>query len=648
MDEEDLADAEEARKLQTAEAFTGLGSTADERSRKESIMDILKTTGDTMGVKLLRKMGWRDGQGIGPRVRRQARFDEEDDPSGERSHMTHLFAPDDSNMISFIRKNDRKGLGFQEEGHLSDPLYGRYSASAKESVPDCGNEESIGPVSKSITKVRAKAEVRGGFGVGILNDNGSDDEDPYHVGPQISYSRIIGGDKKKKKVEKAKSAANPLVTNKPIFVSKKASTKTSTFRRCHDGRLPITGFVLSTSLDPLSSTPFQNGRYRPATVPTDWKSTKNPANCSKSASKVSQPFQSPAAVAKASTLSPKSRAALLGETPLPGKSVFDFLTPSARSRIVSATNNHQLPPALSEASNEKQNSHSNSKPPASLIPALPIEIALGALGRNTAGWMPYSDDPPKLARYRQFLEYCAAAASPDKSIASPARAPGASKEDWIKEMQEFAQAAQMFKPMSGGMAKRFTSAAAAPQDASDPSRDSPTANVDPTDSTSNSVQKAENPAVQAAALGMFGPLTRSVTLFTPSRLLCKRFNIKPPAHFAGSDSTPNASYSTSASAAGPHSSANPGHGATAFPQRKFEPPLKATEAGMQGSSAAGAGLRTSNNEDGENFAAGSVGLGPSQATVVDPEYNEALERERPDESVFRAVFGGESDDDDGG
>lgn len=625
MDDEDLADAEDARKLHTAESFTGLGSTAEEQSQRESIMDILRTTGDTMGIKLLRKMGWREGQGIGPRVRRKARLDEDDNSGSDRGQSTHLFAPENSRMIAFVRKNDRKGLGFQGEGRLADPIKGTDPASAKNRDDD--NEHGIGTVSKNL-KLKKKHEVRGGFGVGVLNDQGSEDEDPYHMGPQISYNRTIGGDKKKtKKIEKGRTTANPLLSNKPIFVSKKAGTKGLAFRRCHDGRLPITGFVLSTSLDPLSSTPFQDGRYRPATVPSDWKSTKTPTTSSSSASKIPETYQSAAAVAKESTLTPKSRAALLGETPLPGKSVFDFLTPSARSRIVSATNNPHLPPALSEASKNPLDSGGTPKMQNSLIPALPPEIALSALSRSTSGWIPYSDDPPKLARYRQFLEICAAAASPDKDTSTPARAPGASTDEWVKEMQEFAQAAQMFKPMSGAMAKRFTSASAGPPDASDSSRD-----ADPAQPMPNPVKHVEDPAVQAAQLGMFGPLTRSVTLFTPTRLLCKRFNIKPPAH-VGPDSTPHAPTSTTPAAAPPHTAPD----THVLPQRRLELPVKSMQADEDGNS-------IYQEKAGQSGAHTTDGPAGPNSTIIDPERNEALEQERPDDAVFRAVFGGDSDD----
>lgn len=104
MDEEDVADAEEAKKLQTTDSFAGLGSTAEERSLREPFSDLLKTTGETMGVKLLKRMGWREGQGVGPRVRRKARLDQEDDPGGNGSDQTHLFAPENSKMISLVKK----------------------------------------------------------------------------------------------------------------------------------------------------------------------------------------------------------------------------------------------------------------------------------------------------------------------------------------------------------------------------------------------------------------------------------------------------------------------------------------------------------------------------------------------------------------
>lgn len=523
-----MAEAEEARKLRTAESFGGLGSTEEERLQHDSFMDVFKTTGETMGVKLLKRMGWREGQGVGPKIRRKAQLGDDQDRDGEGDQQIHHFAPENSSMIAVIKKNDRKGLGFEGEGKLSEA----HIADSSPQTADHGREDDENSAEfrtpGNPVKTNKKKEGRkGGFGVGILNDNGSDDEDPYHMGPQISYNRVIGGDKKnKKKLESSRSSANPLLKSKPVFISKKTGTAkgNSTFRRCHDGRLPLDGFVLSSNNDPLSSILSQDGKYPPPDIPRDWKSSRRPPNLT--SSPPNQPYRSAANVAAASKLSPKSRAALLGETQLPGKSVFDFLTPDARSRIASATNNQNLPPALGEAL--KSSPLSQPKTLQSLIPNLDQDTAMTALGRGTAGWMPYAEDPAKRARYRTFLEI-RAGLRPEGSL--PDRPPGTTNDDWVVEMNEFARAAQIFKPMTGTMATRFMSSSSAPKLAADNVKlDSTTDSVGEPQLLTKPVGKAKTPAEEAAAVGMYGPLTRSVENIYPTRLLCKRFNVQPPAH----------------------------------------------------------------------------------------------------------------------
>lgn len=642
MDDEDLAEAEEARKLQTAETFAGFGSTAEERKQHESIMDVFKTTGGTMGVKLLKKMGWREGQGVGPKVKRKARLDEDYDMDGEAGQQTHLFAPENSNMISFIKKIDRKGLKYEGEGKLSEI---KPSASESKGEGTDGDDEEqdagSGALSTSNKVKKKKPERKGGFGVGILNDNGSDDEDPYQLGPQISYNRIVGGDKKKKKIaEVIRPSANPLLSNKPVLISKKTggAKGTSTFRRCHDGRLPRDGFVLSSNLDPLSSIISQDGQYPPPTIPQKWKSSKTPNSTTSAPSQSS--YQTPAVIAAASKLSPKSRAALLGEMPLPGKSVFDFLTPSARDRISTATNNSNLPPALGEASAHSSSSHA--KTLNSLVPQLESGTARTALGRGTAGWMPYSEDSAKRTRYRTFLEI-RARYRPESTL--PDRDPGATNDDWVKEMNEFAHAAQIFKPMTGMMATRFTSSSLAPRLASDNVRLDGVG--DPAGEQrllQKPTEKAKTPAEEAAAVGMYGPLTRSVENFYPTRLLCKRFNIKPPAHVQVDPG--EAPFGFDAGDSGSAGEVAPMH-STALPQKRLE---LIGESDMKQLRMSGGGMRPveqyhglkdeDNGEDGPDS-----GQRKDDTVMIDPERNEALEKERPGEAVFKAIFGSDSEDD---
>ena len=630
MDEEDMAEAEEARKLQINDTFAGLGSAVDSKDTGGSFIDLLRPAGETMGVKLLKKMGWREGQGVGPKIRRIARLEggREGDPG-----QTHLFAPENSQMISFNRKNDRKGFGLDGEERLTKPQSTDTLGGSGISDRVAGYTAFESPQYRKRAKEK-EAAPKSGFGVGILNDNGSDGEDPYAIGPQISYSKIIGTDKKrKKKPGIGSSTANPLLNSKPVFISKKAaaSKEISGFRRCHDGRLPINGFVLGKDTDPLSSMLSRDGQYPPPIIPKEWRSSKTSVNAE---SLEPGKYRSSADVAAASKLSPKSRAALLGETQLPGKSVFDYLTPNARSRIASASNNQNLPAALSEG--EKASSSSHSKTLQSLVPPLAHETALTALKRGTAGWMPYAEDLARKARYRSFLEI-KALLRPEGTL--PDRAPGVNNDDWVKEMNEFAHAAQIFKPISGMMATRFTSASSAPKLASDniKTEDMLDANQHPLLRTVPAERK-KTPAEEAAALGMYGPLTRSVETFYPTRLLCKRFNVKAPPQAQVDPGDAPVDTNDAAVPAPTHS--------TAMPLKRLELVGKQD---MDDLKMSGGGMRRLDLDRGESGNGGGSAdkqQAEAQETIaIDPERNEALEKERPGEAVFKAIFGSDSEED---
>ncbi len=123
---------------------------------------------------------------------------------------------------------------------------------------------------------------------------------------------------------------------------------------------------------------------------------------------------------------------------------------------------------------------------------------------------------------------------------------------------------------------------------------------------------------------MFGHMTRSVADFYPSRLLCKRFGVKAPAHVQPDQEE----------AGRPAPAAAPGFEAYGAESRPASRPL-AIEYGM------GVG---DTGEVAEGAA--TVDKTPLAATaVVDASRNEALEGKRAGEEVFKAIFG-DSDDDD--
>jgi G patch domain-containing protein 1 len=604
MDDEDLADAAEAQKVQTADGYAGLGSTEGDVSRLGAILDIFKIEGETMGVKLLKRMGWREGQGVGPKVRRKARLDDFGVP-GNTEGETHMFAPENTRMIRFVKKIDHKGVGYDGKAILAA------NKGVNASVRSDDESQEFGTAA-AITSTKKKKSGRGGIGIGILNDTGSDDEDPYEIGPRISYNKVIGGDNKKKKPQLNGSA-------RPVFISKKnAMAKASaSLRKCYDGRLPLDGFVLSNDATSLSSIIASDGKYSPPEVPESWRSAKKPSSKQKPSNYIST-----AEAAKESKLDPKSRATLLGEASLPGKSVFDYLSSAARERLVSASGKSNLPPALGEiprgyalTDEERQRELS------SQVPKLDKNVAIAALGRGASGWMPYTEDDNKRSRYREYLERQAGIRE-----SLPQRALDMTKDDWLKELQEFAHCAQIFKPMTGMMATRFTSSSS-----SKVALDSQTL-TSPEDLLSKPPPKTEDPAEAAAKVGMFGPMTRSTQDFYPTRLLCKRFNVKPPAHVQlDPDRT------TEDGADGGASGFQAGDGP---PRRSLELVSKSAmndilvESGGRNQHLLSLGI-----------GSGIADLQQSTEDIVDPDRNEALEGERAGEAVFKAIFGDGDDDD---
>jgi G patch domain-containing protein 1 len=93
-------------------------------------------------------------------------------------------------------------------------------------------------------------------------------------------------------------------------------------------------------------------------------------------------------------------------------------------------------------------------------------------------------------------------------------------DEWNRELSEFVRAAMVFKPMSKLMASRFTSSSSTILPASSSSSDTPL--------LTKPSEKPEDPAEAAAKIHMYGYLTRTTTEFYPTRLLCKRFNVKDP------------------------------------------------------------------------------------------------------------------------
>ena len=507
MDEEDLQDAADKENLQTRESFAGLGEESSISAKSLSV-DLLSMSSEKIGARLLQRMGWREGQGIGPKILRKARLRDDADDIDDHDDV-HYFAPKDTKLISFNRKDNSKGLGFTEGDASLQKM-----ATLSSDVPLKDNELDMFnlPVRKREGKA---AKKRGGIGIGILNDTGSDEEDPYEIGPRISYSRTTVPTSNKNKSKQTKSqvsSANPLLTTKPFFQSKKNTvvSKSSSRRRCHDGLPPLPGFYLAELLEVQSLA----SKYPFPQVPPHWTTSRTSSTDKKFPTHV--PKMS--SLSAKSGMNPSARAATLGEAMLPGKSVFDFVSSVNRNRIADATNNVNLPSGLGQKISDSGNIHEKWKGEnvKTDIPYLEKDVALGALHRSMLRGMPYADDAEKLKRYRSFLRYSAGLL---KDLQSSQ--PELPHDQKVIEYQEFTQTARVFQPISSTMATRFTSSSTEPNT-------STVKNEGVSDKASVDFPDVKSSAEAAAKAGMYGQLTRSVHAFHPTPLVCKRFGVPQP------------------------------------------------------------------------------------------------------------------------
>lgn len=617
MDEEDLADAAAAKDIRTTEPFAALGSSGHGGHYAGGLASLIRPQGDTMGLKLLRKMGWKDGQGIGPRIRRKARLGVSSGSQDTAAEGIHLFAPDDVNMIVFSRKANRKGLGYEGETRLSQ-LSGYDNDRPNQHGPGVEVEHNEGDDGQAsgprfalgMSGKGQKQGQRGGFGVGILNDTGSDDDDPYEIGPRISYNRVLGADKAKRKKKQSSSAtlsvsANPALSSKPIFVAKPAPTKAFDQARCLDGKPPLKGFNFGQTSKSRPIGPSA-GYHPPPVVPEGWTSVRRLADASQKVTYVST-----ADAAKAAQHDPRSRAAVLGESSLPGKSIFDYMSAASRERLAAASGRTNLPPGRGEIPREHARSAEQKlQDRVRNIPGLAKDTAIAAMSRGAGAGGPYANDEAKRARYRLYLQNAAGFGGP-----SPVKPSSMSGDDYVKELEEFYGCAQLFKPMTGFMATRFTTASTGPKMAAGSE-----AGSDSNIQHALRSSRPADPAEEAAKMGMYGRITRLTDEFFPTRLLCKRFNVRPPAHVQ-SDSEPGASTSS-----------------------ENRDPLYLLPAGADTAHKPST-FGASTNVVGALSGLGAASETPRPAPAASSFEVKADEESRPSDEVFKAIFGDSSDED---
>lgn len=194
MDEEDLVEVQESRKLVDEHEEMDFGGTGSELKRRAEAEEAHKeyvavliprragcaewvfsditlaleaslapAPKDSVGARILRKMGWRLGQGVGPRLtyaqRRSQQGPVPKEEGEDEEAKKHLYPRRDTPVLISARKDNFHGLGYVPGMRLEDAV---------------GQNEQAGP------------QISTGFGLGALNDADEDDLDVYDSGMATS------------------------------------------------------------------------------------------------------------------------------------------------------------------------------------------------------------------------------------------------------------------------------------------------------------------------------------------------------------------------------------------------------------------------------------------------------------------------------
>ncbi|PSS31123.1 hypothetical protein PHLCEN_2v2347 [Hermanssonia centrifuga] len=622
MDEEDLAELRENRNLIDENEEMDLGGTEAELRRRaaagtdtedDSIANALAASlapppQDSVGARILRKMGWRIGQGIGPRITYEQRRTQDSASESLRPSQTdevndeeaqkHMYPRRDTPLLIVPRKDNSHGLGYVPGMSLNNSL----GAS--------GSGETKGP------------RLAAGFGLGALNDADEDDLDIYDGTLRSKGVRRVAYDAADDDDHKRMgSSLQPRYTGS----NSRAPSTPSTSQIFRDGRPVLKGFA-------LSNRPVVEDRWFPLPdIPKGWKPNpkrvweldKNKENQTSLKGKERAEPPKTHAEWKKSLLSADERGSMLGETPLPAtpRSVFDYMSQKDRERLDNIRNTLPGPRPSSASAAETM----PPPPPPRIageihIPQLHPSVAKAAL----SGFQPFTADPAKQARYTAFLHFISSDSTSLTDLGIKPN-PGQSTEDFNKELEDYARSATVFKPLSAAMASRFKSAVVienGPKIFEGLHTPSASSTLDEAEEKHEEKQD-EDPRMTAIKLGMYGRLTREVTSWQPARLLCKRFGVKDPEADTAAADLASASQSTQDTA---ESDPNSAPGA---------PPLAITDGSVEGSLA--------QRKPGQRNLA-NIGLGEDEEQGKD-----TLTYQRPAMDVFKAIFASddeESDDDD--
>uniref|UniRef100_A0AAG5DMR7 G-patch domain-containing protein n=1 Tax=Anopheles atroparvus TaxID=41427 RepID=A0AAG5DMR7_ANOAO len=502
MDEEDLGEFGFApQRVQAKDDFAHSSSSEKAAKRKLDISfskgpipgqpvlrSLLEPAKEKTAVKMLKKMGWREGQGIGERQskaekkRSRARNSkeqyvlktygcempgrsllnesksEEDSSDSSDSDYDVTFAPDDFDPLVAALKDNTFGLGYSG---LDRGTTKRFSLFDTFEVVDKNNK---------------KLSIRGqAFGIGALEDD--DDLDVYARDDMSRYDFSL---------EDGKQAKN----NVPAIKSGQQGTA-------------LDGFCPAGNAQKVAKKVFRSQmpeNYKPRNW-TERRSRFDPLNEERSR-KIQQENDHKIRGLGRHDLDPKERAVILGE-----KAIVNPIL-----EMINTQSSKFIPTdVLNEASKELKENAENGREKQPDAPAVPQGLLKEPkvllrqyLGSSKEGFKPFIAIPDKQDRYERFINFQPTERYLTREQYLESLQPlNLSAWERERELKEFMQAERMYRPLDGLMSDRFVTASSLIAD-----------NTIREDGTGS-----EAPEVK---------MQRTRTMWKPHKDLCKRFNVPEP------------------------------------------------------------------------------------------------------------------------
>lgn len=301
--------------------------------------------------------------------------------------------------------------------------------------------------------------------------------------------------------------------------------------------------------------------------------------------------------------------------------MFDYLSKEDRERVEHAA------AGLNPPASDSTPTPVEARPAPTGILYTASHIASAAL----KGFMPFTNDPAKQARY---IAYLRSQTTPDHPELLPPKLPGQTSEAYHKELSDYSKSAAIFKPVSGAMASRFTTAAVVDTGPKTiEGLHQPTHEPEPTSTPQQEEEKereknapppdeVQSAKANAARTGMYGALTREVVPWQPSRLLCKRFGVKDP--------NPDITTDTPMPGVPNTGGGNAWKAEEALAEADLQIATGSTDADLTSS----VGRRTTRNLE-------NIGLGEDESQGRD-----TLTYVRPSMDIFKAIFASDDEDSD--